>query len=135
MGEAIQLGNATLVAGPLTTSTDSPFPSGIGTVPLSLTPQQKPYAVSTGPQLANVNSPSAPVALNGVGSGQAVTQCHTLYLRTASPMVLSLTPNGGTAQTIKIYGLVVLEFDPANPVTAVSIQGSGQVEYLCVGNL
>jgi hypothetical protein len=132
--EVIQLGNATLQAGPASSSADSPFPSGQATIPLALFPIAKSYSVGTGPQLQNVSSPNAPVALPGIGASGPVTQAHTLYLRTQVPMVVSLTKNGGSAQTVNVLGLLLVEFDPNNPLVALAVQGTGQVEFLAVGN-
>jgi hypothetical protein len=136
VAEQIQLApGSALMAGPQTACEGSGgFPASVVNTPLALNPSCKAYAVSTGPQLANVNSPSAPFALPGVSSGGPVTQAHTLYFRVATPMLLSLTFLGGTAQVLPVFGLAILEFSPTAPLVAMAVQGSGQVEYLGVGN-
>lgn len=133
MSEQLQLtGGAALQGGPSSVCDGTGgFPSAAVNVPLSLLPSCKQYVVSSGPQLANVNSPSAPGALS-IG---AVTQAHTIYLRTNVPMVFSITYTGNaTPQLTYVNGMVIIEVDPAHYVTAIAVQGVGQAEYLCVGN-
>jgi hypothetical protein len=136
--EAIQLVNAQLQAGPPTVGDGSVFPSGQTNIPLDLNPTpQKPYAVSTGRQLANVSSPNSLQTLPGIGTGSTVTQGHTLYMRTNGSFLVALTMNGiagGAVQEFQLAGLVVLEFDQNKYLTLLQVQGTGTIEYLVVGN-
>jgi hypothetical protein len=136
LGEVVQLVNSQLVAGPPTVGDGSSFPAGQSVIPLDLVQVQKSYAVTTGRQLQNISSPSAYVVLPQLGSTGAVTQAHTLYMRSVAPFLVQLTQFGLTAlQTLKLNGLLILEVDPAAYVTAIQVQGSGQLEWLAVGNL
>jgi len=124
---------AQLVIGPGQVS-DSYFPSGSTTIPIFLNPTPKTYAVDTGPQRPQVNSPSAFVALSGIGSGQTVTQASYFYFRCQTPVQLKITYLGDATQYIRyVNGVVMEECDPTHPITSVQIQGSGQVEYWACG--
>lgn len=126
-----------IVAGPAGCTDTATFPGGISNVPaLAFNPPQKGYNVSTGLQSPNVNSPSSFQTLSGIGTGQTVTQASMLYLRTTTPVLVEVTMNGvdgGTAQVLSVSGLLVLEPGPSNYITAVAVQGQGQVEYMAVG--
>jgi hypothetical protein len=113
------------------------FPAGSTPIPLELLPCSKPYLVSTGASLINIASPASLYALPGVGTAGNVTQAHTLYLRTNVPVIVALTFLGGaSAQQLNVNGLLIIEADPAHPITGVSVQAAqAQVEYLAVGNL
>jgi hypothetical protein len=111
------------------------FPSSASLLQLALLPCSKPYAVSTGPQLLNLNSPTTPAAIPGVGSQGPVVNAHTVYMRCASPMAVTFAFAGvGPTQTINLYGLLVFEVDPTHCVTGVAVQGTGQLEWLAVGS-
>jgi hypothetical protein len=135
LAEVIQLQPATLMAGPSTSNDGSVFPSGNTIIPLDLIPVQKPYVVSTGRQLPTVQSSGGFTALSGVGAGQSVTQAHTVYVRTQSPFMFRVTYLGDAVPKVRYTsGLWIEEVDPTHPVTLLEVQGTGQVEYLCVGN-
>jgi hypothetical protein len=113
------------------------FPAGISNVPLSLLPCSKPFVVSTGDQVANVNNVSlAPVG--GVGASGPVTNAHTLYLRTAAPMKVQLTLNndgsGTTTETLNVNGTLLIETATGYEVQGVEVLGVGVLEYLAIGN-
>jgi hypothetical protein len=134
--DTIQLGEATLLAGPSEVCEGDTFPAGGTTIPLALLGTWKPYVVDSGRQLYNVASPAAFVPLNGVGASGPVTQAHTLYLRVLAPVQVQLTYFGVvSAQVVYLSGLLLVEPDPAHPVTAVAVMGTAQVEFLAVGNL
>lgn len=133
MGEAVQLQGATLAAGPTVVSDGSQFPSGSTTIPFALNPAQKPYVVETGRVLPTVNTANAYQIMQGIGTGGPVTQAHTLYVRVAAPMKIRITQNGVT-NVVLLNGVLLLEFDPSNPMTLLEINGSGQVEYAAWGN-
>ena|ERR1700729_236133 len=134
MSETITMQGSALTAGPNLCSDGSVFPSGATSIQLDLNPAQKGYQVGTGRQLLNVNTQS-PQALSGIGAGQTVTQATTLYMRSVSPFTVQVTYTGvsGT-QPIPLNGLLVLEANPSNPITAVTVVGSGQLEYGAWGN-
>lgn len=135
MGDAIQFSNAQLLAGPQVLSDGSAFPSSVSTVSLALQPPIKGFVTTTGVQLYNLSSPSSPMAIPGIGSNGPVTQAHTLHVRSQSPLQVLVTYlNDATAHTSYTLGELLIEADPAHPIVAVSIQGSGPVEVLAVGN-
>lgn len=134
MPETITLQGATLVGGPGVGSDGSVFPSGFSDIKLDLNPAQKSYQVTSGRQLANINAPVTPQALSGIGAGQSVTQATTLYMRSISPFLVAVTYTGvAGAQSFPLLGLLILEVNPANPITGVTVVGAGQLEYLAVG--
>jgi hypothetical protein len=128
--------NATLSAIP--TCGDGSFPSGMTTIPLALNPPNKPYAVTTGDQIANVNSPSVFVALGGIGAGGSVTLATTLMVRTSTSIALQLTQNNGGSGTNTITlgslsGLFIWEAPTGWEIEGVSVKGSGTIEYWAGG--
>jgi len=132
-----------LLAGPCNAGDAGGLPTGTSNVPITLLPENKPFAVTTGDASINVNSPSAFVTLPGItnptGIGQ-VTQAHTLVLHTLVPMLFRLTFTTVATttviytSTIPVQGMLVLEFQPALPLTLLECQGAGQVEYSAYGN-
>lgn len=135
MAEVIQLQPATLMAGPSTSNDGSVFPSGNTIIPLDLAPAQKPYVVSTGRQLPMVQSPSGFQALAGIGATSSVTQAHTVYVRTQAPFMFRVTYLGDATPKVRYTsGLWMEEADPSHPIVLLEAQGTGQVEYLAVGN-
>src|SRR6266850_7723933 len=117
-----------LVSGP-SASSDNQFPAGTDTCPFNLNPTPKNYTVRTGVQQVPVASPSAFVALGGIGT--SVTKASLLYLRVGSGMDVRITrvnPAGGSFVTTEHPGgLLIYECDPAQPITLVEVQGSGGV--------
>jgi hypothetical protein len=135
VGLSVQL-VANLVAGPDGCS-EQVFPSSLTTIDFGLQLPLKPYAVTTGTQVAQIASPSAPVALAGIGTGGAVTQAHTFYARSLSQMTLVLTynnPAGGTfVATVPLFGVHLIEPGASAYLQSVTVQGSGQLEYCAWG--
>lgn len=129
MSSSVSLGGSSqLIAGPQLACVDGiPFPGGIDTIPLQLTPSDKPYGVSTGRQTPNLNSPSAatPLAMG------AVTNATLLYLRAPGGVLVSISYLSLTApvQPQPVLGTLLLEANPTNPITSVSVQGVGQIEW------
>jgi hypothetical protein len=128
---------AQLVTGPASIS-DQQFPSGVQTISFGLNPPAKSYAVSTG-AVVNVASPSSPVTIDSIGSGGQVTQGLTFYARVTGSFVMVLTqanPLGGTVTaTIELGGAFLCEFPVNGYLQGVTVQGSGQFEYWCSGNI
>jgi len=88
----------------------------------------------------SVNSPVAFVALDGVGSGQSVTQANTLYLRTTAQMLVRMTfadPAGGPdiVSVVTVKGILILEPSDAGYLKLLEAQGAGTIEYFASGNL
>ena len=113
------------------------FPSGITNVNFGLYPpcNGKAYSVSTGVQVANVNSPSAYAPLGGIGSGGPVTHCNTLYLRTTTAVNVQITfATSATATIPGLLGALLLESGVGDEITGVAIEGSATVEYAAFGN-
>jgi hypothetical protein len=137
MTNAVQLSDgAQLLSGPQPACEGTGgFPSGVGTILLALLPQQKPYSVGGSPMQANFGIGT--FALPGIGAGGLVTQAHTFYLRTATPITLEVTYGAGSPQAMKTSGLILIEADLANPITAVSVVttlANTLVEYAAWGN-
>lgn len=134
MAESVSL-TGTLIAGPGTV-TESSFPGGVTNIPIALTPPAKSFNVDSG-GTRSVSSPSAYVALTGVGVADTVTQGKFLYLRTSTPMLVRLTtvnpPGADVVSVVPVQGLLVLEFDPAKYLKLLEVQGSGVVEWFVCG--
>lgn len=86
-----------------------------------------------------VNSPSAFATLDGIGSGQSVTQANTFYFRSTVGVLLRLTfadPGGGPdiVSTVPVKGLLVLEPSEAGYLKLLEAKGQGKVEYFASGN-
>jgi len=113
--------------------TDGSFPAGSTSLPFTLNPPDKPFAVDTGRQLLNVNSPNAFTAFAGVGADAAVTQASFLYIRVNQSMKVRITQNGQTPAVSLIRGLFILEPDTGDEVTLVEFEGAGQVELYASG--
>lgn len=128
---------ATLIASP-SVVTDSNFPSAVTNIAFNLNPPTKPFSVDTGAMRTTVNSPSAFVALGGIGSTSDVTQATTLYFRCAVQMLIRMTfqnPGGGSdiVSVEPINGVKLCEY-PANGVLKLlEVQGQGQIEYYASG--
>lgn len=126
---------ATLQAGPPVCCEGTPPPGGSDFAPLALLPVCKQYLVSTGRQQVQLNAPSAPQAMPGLGTGSTVQAAHTLYLRASAPVSVVVTYSGVSSPTPqKVYGLMIIEADPSNPITGLAIQGSGALEWAAFGN-
>jgi len=125
-----------LVAGPQSTS-DCGFPGGVLNVALALRIPSKPAAVQV-TQVRQLASPSAYVALDGVGAGEAVTQGNFLYLKTNAPIVIRMTTKVAVGPNlvaeIPVYGLLILEVPDANYILLLEAQGAGTLEYFISGN-
>jgi hypothetical protein len=138
MSLAAQL-TAALVTGPQQV-TDNPFPSGACTINFGLNPPQKQYVVTTGDQVVTVAAPTPNVyqAIDCIGTGGAVTQALTLFLRTQVPMMVQMTfnnPNGGTTViTEPINGVKLQEYPANGTLIALGVQGAGSIEVWAAGN-
>lgn len=90
--------------------------------------------------VAQVNSPTpAFQMIDGVGTGEAVTQGTVLYLRTTVPLVLRLTqadPVGGPdlVSVVPVHGLLIMELPSNGYLKLIEAQGLGQIEYVVAGN-
>jgi hypothetical protein len=122
----------TLVAGP-SASSDNAFPSGTATIPFNLNPDPKGYSVDTGKNVLSLNSPSAFVALPGVGALGPVTNAELVYFRTQVGIDIRLTTSAG-AVVVHPAGLLIWETDPAQPITLIEAKGAGTIEYYACGN-
>jgi hypothetical protein len=136
MGDVVQLGSAILQAGPQACSEGTGgFPGSTGQTPLMLLPCQKGYIVTTGFQVMNLNSPSAPVALPGIGTNGTVTQAHTIFIQTTTPTLVVPTYTGVANPTAqRVVGILLIEVDPSNPCTGITVQGQGPVQFAAFGN-
>ncbi len=131
MSNSVQC-SGSVVAAPSATS-DTTFPAGTDDIPFNLNPSSKPYNVSTG-NVVNVNSPAAMVAIPGIGVAPGpVTQGQFLFLRTTTPMKVQKTYGATVIGPEPWSGLMIIEMDPNNPLTGLSVQGAGTVEYWVCG--
>lgn len=125
----------TLLAGPPKSSCNG-FPSALVNAAFELTPPNKSAEVAAYGS-PNVNSQVSYVTLDGVGSGNTVTQGTFLYVRTTARMAIRITQgSGGGAVVSVVYvkGLFIQEFPPDMPLTLLEAQGVGVVEYFASGN-
>jgi hypothetical protein len=123
----------TLVAGSQG-GTDCSFPSAITNLQFGKT---KSFAVSA-THAKNVASASAYVPLDGVGTGETVTQANFLYLRTNAKLSARITYKADSGPdvviVIPVFGFLVWEPPDANYITLLEMQGVGGVEYFASGN-
>lgn len=129
--------NGTIVAGP--TGADScAFPTGIHNIAFSTHPLQKVAAVSV-KNFKNVNSPSSYVEMEGVGTGQSVTQGTFLFVQCTAPMKIRITTQpdsgGDVVSEIPVQGALVIEFAAANYLKLLESKGVGGVEYFVSGSV
>ena len=133
MGLQAQL-SALLTAGPATS--DTCFPSGTRTIPISLSPSTKAYSDDSGNAFM-LNSPSSFFAVPGVGAAGIVTKATTLYLKSGSQVLVQLTfanPSGTPTVIVEpLQGLKLNEYPPGYELTGLALQGTGQIEYWAAG--
>ena len=104
-------------------ASDSAFPAGTVSTPLSLSPSPKTFTAHSG--LRVVQGTGAPQAL-----ALGVVSATFLYLRTVSGGTVRF--NGG-AENIPISGTFIMEFPDGTPLTALSITATGDIEYYAGG--
>lgn len=127
--------SGTLIAGPQTV-VDSTFPSMQSTVSLHTSPSPKGWNVCTGVLSRNVNSPSAYVALEGVGPTATVVNADFLYLRSNATLKLKITQTDGLTTLVSeqyFSGLKVIELPSTNCAVLVEVKGTATIEYLASG--
>jgi hypothetical protein len=136
--------DATLTETPQGASDSSAFPSATTTIPFGLNtaPNAKPVMASTGRMTRLINSPSAFVTLEGVGTNDTVQQASTLYARVRSGgfqfRVTFANPPVPLSPIVSILpqaGVLLLEPDAASGfyVTKFEVQGSGTLEWYASG--
>lgn len=128
--------SGSIIAGPQG-SGDCGFPSGILNIVFSSFPAQKSAGAKTS-NSKTLNSPSAYVALDGLGSAETVTQGNFLYLRTTSPLNIRLTTKADSGPDvvaiIPLQGVMIIEFPTPNYLLLLEAKGVGLVEYFASGN-
>lgn len=127
--------SGTLIAGPQTV-VDSTFPSMQSTVGLHTSPSPKGWNVCTGVLSRNINSPSAYVALEGVGATATVVNADFLYLRSNGTLKLRITQTDGLGTLLSeqyFSGLKVIELPSTNCAVLVEVKGTATIEYLASG--
>jgi hypothetical protein len=135
MGQAELSGSLTL--GPSGGGSGS-FPTSQDVISLSLTPSPKQSAVMASGLQVNLNSPSAYVALSGIGTGGIVQQCTTLYIRSDTNVMLRLTfhdPNGGAdiVSEVPLCGLKLDEYQQNGYLKLLEAKGAARLEYAAAG--
>lgn len=83
-----------------------------------------------------VNSPSAYVELDGIGTDESVTEAIFLYVNTQSPMKLrvTFTDTPDVVSEIWVQGPFVIEMPSSNPIKLLEAKGVGTIEYFAAGN-
>lgn len=135
MSDSVTL-SGSIIAGPQGAG-DCGFPSGILNIVFSSFPPQKSAAAKTSSS-KQLNSPSAFTALDGVGTGETVTQGNFLYLRSNSPTQIRLTTKASSGPdvvaVVPLQGVMIIEFPTTNYLLLLEAQGVGTLEYFVSGN-
>lgn len=118
--------------------TDSSFPASSFLVDLGFaTGHDKSFDVASGVLTRQLASPSAFVALSGVGASDAVTQASALYFKCNATMQLEVTfhpPTGpDVVSVMPVSGPLVLETPDDFYIVGLRCKGSGPIEYLVAG--
>ncbi len=115
-----------IIAGPVSVS-DSTFPNGVDTIDIKTTPTAKQY--TNREHKERTFAAATDVALDFTGISATF-----VYIRTSAAMTIKVTSGSevGT-QAASVYGVYMREFDPSSPCTAITISGSGTVEYFIAG--
>lgn len=87
-----------------------------------------------------INSPSAYIALPGIGAAPNVTAVNFLHLRVTNTFKVRLTqldPEGGAdiVSILNVGGEFDIEFPATGTCKLVEVKGAGTVEYLASGML
>lgn len=119
--------SGSIVAGPVAV-TDSTFPNGIDTIEIKTTPTAKQY--TNREHKERTFAAAVDVALDFTGISATF-----VYIRTSAAMTVKVTSGAGEngTQAASVYGIYLREFDPSSPCTAITISGSGTVEYFIAG--
>jgi hypothetical protein len=130
MSSSLQF-NGSLILGPPSAG-DCGFSDGTFSQSFGFT---EPAAVSA-QHTKNVNSPSAFVALDGIGV--TVTQATFFFLKTTSVFIVRITykPLSGpdVVSTIPVMGPMLVKTPVDQYIKLVEVQGTGAVSYLATGN-
>ena len=124
--------DGTVTVGP-TTSGSNTFPGAINTVSFS---SMKPAQVYSS-DVRQVSSPSAYVALSGVGSTDTVTKANFLYIKTNAPMLIRTTMDDAPSDIVAaewVQGTFIKEFPSNHELVLLEVQGTGTIEYFVSGN-
>ncbi len=136
-GQNVVTLKGTLLAGPPKASC-SKFPGALVSSEFELRPPNKVAAVTTY-HVRNLNSAGSYSGLDGVGSGETVTQATFLWLRIETEMLVRLTfddgSGGSVVSVLQVGGLLVLEIPPSKFLKLLEAQGVGVVEWFASGNL
>ena len=130
MSSSLQF-NGALILGPPSAG-DCGFSDGTFSQSFGFT---EPAAVSA-QHTKNVNSPSAFVALDGIGV--TVTQATFFFLKPTSVFIVRITykPISGpdVVSTIPVMGPMLVKTPVDQYIKLVEVQGTGAVSYLATGN-
>lgn len=74
------------------------------------------------------------VTLPGIGASDAMANCKFLFVRTDASLKLRLTQFGGTAQTLDVNGLCILQFPSDKALVLLEALGTATIEYVAVGD-
>lgn len=115
------------------------FPLSSFTVPLAFLEIAKGYSVATGTLARTLNSPSAFVPLQGVGTTDAVTRGTFLYLKSNATIDLRITTDdgagGSVVAVVPVAGFFALELGATKYLKLLEAQGAATLEYFVSGTL
>lgn len=130
MGQLVLSGS--LSVGPATSSPNV-VPSASAVVQLFFANGSKASNVTTGSTSKVLNSPSAFVALGGIGTNEDVTTADFLYLNATAPILVELTTQDSAVNVVACAGPTMLNVNPANMIVGVRLKGSATIEYFASG--
>lgn len=130
--------DGSLTVSPPSSSDGGDFPSMTIAESLSTLPNPKLSNCATGIVSRTINSPSAFVALSGVGATDTVTKGDTLLMKTKAQFTVRMTfldPAGGAdiVSVVPLYGTMFAEFQPLGTLKLLEVKGSGALAYLISG--
>ena len=132
MGQAISV-SGTIITGQLGAG-DCAFPNAVTNLVLQVPQVPAPASFYSQKQ---VTAPAF-AALDGIGSGKAVTKAVFLYLRTNGPVQLRITQQPDSGPDVPaiewVDGTVMKKVPANNYIKLVEILGTATVEYLAAGN-
>lgn len=110
--------------------TDETLPSGTSILDFAFA---RDFPVQTGLAVRQLSDSGSFVALDGIGT--TVTKCTFLVLRAREQVSLRFTQEGSAAQVLDVSGPspLVIQFDPAKPLTLLEAKGVAKIEYFAAG--
>lgn len=113
-----------ITAGPPSASDAGVFPSGVDTVALASTPSPKSYTRHEHKTIDIAAATNQPLDFTNISAT-------FVYLR--SDQAITFRINGGV-EDIDLLGTFIIESPPGTPITAITVSGTAQLEYLVAGD-